>query len=457
MSAKNKFIIAKWEEIVEKYELERVFSRYMGSNYKSLFESRHFLFSDNSLSLEKSLFLDWKNCEEWLDQFGVKYEKEEPLDIYGIIVLGDLGVNGSVLNTCPDGGPSLLIDGNLSANNLLSGGAIISINGKGYIPGCTYGHYNHGELNIEESLSTTLYIQEDHYMNVTKNKAKVMFSTFDDCLEEGESEDYDFIIPESIKKVLNEEINKWTDIYKVLSSDKDVIIESKIIKIKKTPSKRIKTKEDFINAVQTKEIIKMSSVPKEILSDKEFVLEMTKINPNVFNGLPNGWHLEARFMLAALECRNKNVLNYIFALENMDERNEVIKKAVEIDMENIKLIKAVYFNKDIFNFVEKLYSQNQEWKILKGQHQFDFWKYQDPDIYEEVLKNPNSGDQYYNAFEYVWSCFWTDKFVIKCMENHGDIGEIPRDLFTEKIYKVASEIDSNKIPDAIKEKFENQQ
>lgn len=371
MSNKNKLIIAKWEEIADKYELERVFSRYMGDNYNSLFEGRHFLFSDKSLYLEQSLFLDWKNCEEWLDQFGVKYEKEEPLDIYGIIVLGDLDVKGSVLNICSDGGPSLLIDGNLSANNLLSGGAIISINGKGYIPGCTYGYYNHGELNIEESLSTTLYIQEDHYMNVTKNKANFMFSTFNDYLEEDEeSEDYDFIIPKSIKKVLNEEIKKWKDIYRTLSNDKDVIIESKIIKIKKTSSKRIKTKEDFINAVQSKEIIKMSSVPKEILSDKEFVLEMTKINPNVFDGLPSGWHLEARFMLAALECKNKNVLNYIFALENTDERNEVIKKAIEIDMKNIQLIKASYINKDIFNFAEELYGQNKEWNVLKGQHQF---------------------------------------------------------------------------------------
>ena len=124
-------------------------------------------------------------------------------------------------------------------------------------------------------------------------------------------------------------------------------------------------------------------------------------------------------------------------------------------MENIQLIKAVYVKKDIFNFAEELYGQNEEWNILKGQHQFDFWKYQDTDIYEEVLNDPNSDDQYYNAFKYVWSCFWTDEFVIKCMENYGDISEIPEDLFTEKIYKAAAEINNNKIPDAIKEKFKN--
>lgn len=454
MNAKNKFIISKWEDVEDKYELKRIFSRYMSDNYKSLFEGKYFLISDKSASLEQSLFLDWKNCEEWLEQFGVEYEKDKPLDISGIIVLGDLEVKGPILNTCSDGCPSLFIDGNLSANNLLSGGTIISINGNGYIKGCTYGHYNHGELNIEKTLFTTLFIQEDHYMNVTKNKAKIIFSTFNDHLEEDEeSGGYDFIIPKSIKKVLNEGIRKWTDIYKTVSSNEDVILESKIIKIKKTSSKRIKTKENFINAVHTKEIIEMSSVPKDILSDKELLLEMTKINPYVFNGLPNGWHLESKFMLAALECKNKNVFDYIFALENTDERNKVIKKAVEIDMENMQLIKAFYINKDVFNFAEKLYGQNQKWNIIKGQHQFDFWKYQDTDIYEDVINDPNSDDQYYNAFEYVWSCFWTEEFVIKCIENYGDISKIPEDLFTEKIYKAAAEMDQNKIPDFIKEKF----
>ncbi len=365
MNNQSKFILAKWEELIEKYELKMIFSRYTGDSYSSLFTNKYFLFSDKSVFLEESLFLDQKNCEEWPEKFGIEYKKEEPLDIYGIIVLGDLEVKGSVLNTCSDEGPSLLIDGNLSANNLLSGGAIISINGNGYIPGCAYGHYNHGELNIEKTLFTTLYIQDDHYMNVTKNKAKIIFSTYDDCLEE--DEDDDFIIPKTIKRVLKEEIKKWKDIYKTVSSNKDVILEDKLINIKKTSSKRIKTKEDFIEAVKTKEIIKMSSVPKEILSDKDFVREMAKINPCVFDGLPNGWHLEAKFMLAALDCKNKNVLDYIFVLENIDERNEVIKKALEIDMKNIQLIKKEYINKDIIDFVEARYGEDKEWNILKEQ------------------------------------------------------------------------------------------
>ena len=111
----------------------------------------------------------------------------------------------------------------------------------------------------------------------------------------------------------------------------------------------------------------MSSVPKEILSDKDFVREMAKINPCVFDGLPNGWHLEAKFMLAALDCKNKNVLDYIFVLENIDERNEVIKKALEIDMKNIQLIKKEYINKDIIDFVEARYGEDKEWNILKEQ------------------------------------------------------------------------------------------
>jgi len=36
VNAKNKFIIAKWEDIEDKYELKRVFSRYMSDKYKSL-------------------------------------------------------------------------------------------------------------------------------------------------------------------------------------------------------------------------------------------------------------------------------------------------------------------------------------------------------------------------------------------------------------------------------------
>ena len=74
MNNQSKFILAKWEELIEKYELKMIFSRYTGDSYSSLFTNKYFLFSDKSVFLEESLFLDQKNCEEWPEKFGIEYK-----------------------------------------------------------------------------------------------------------------------------------------------------------------------------------------------------------------------------------------------------------------------------------------------------------------------------------------------------------------------------------------------
>ncbi len=80
----------------------------------------------------------------------------------GMIVTGNLEVSGNILNTNISYGPFLLVLGNVSAENIVSGGAEFHIIGNADVKDAIVGVYNDGSLSIEGEVKARLVINYDH-------------------------------------------------------------------------------------------------------------------------------------------------------------------------------------------------------------------------------------------------------------------------------------------------------
>jgi len=80
----------------------------------------------------------------------------------GIIVTGDLQINGSIINENTDGACSLIVLGNLRAKNVCVGGQIIYITGYIAVEEMLMGIYNHGELYGKSYVWCPAVIADDY-------------------------------------------------------------------------------------------------------------------------------------------------------------------------------------------------------------------------------------------------------------------------------------------------------
>jgi hypothetical protein len=95
-----------------------------------------------------------------------KLDLDEDNTEYDMIVIdGNLTVNGNIVNANMNDGKELVVLGNVSANNLIAGGAEINIQGTANIENTVLGHYNDGVLTIYK-LNANLYIRDDHYCDI---------------------------------------------------------------------------------------------------------------------------------------------------------------------------------------------------------------------------------------------------------------------------------------------------
>lgn len=88
----------------------------------------------------------------------------------GIIVMGDLKVNGNVDNSEGDYGATLIVCKDTYADNLIAGGAIIDLMGNAYIKYLSLAHYNHGILRVGK-IHCPLLIDNDHATGIKDDTA----------------------------------------------------------------------------------------------------------------------------------------------------------------------------------------------------------------------------------------------------------------------------------------------
>ena len=80
----------------------------------------------------------------------------------GLIVEGDLVIDGALVNRDSDNGPCLVVTGNVRAKNVIAGGAEIVILGELIVENVIFGFYNHGSITVHGATKARAIITEYH-------------------------------------------------------------------------------------------------------------------------------------------------------------------------------------------------------------------------------------------------------------------------------------------------------
>lgn len=288
-------------------------------NNAYLFPTSKFILISGNLQLDHDLNLDW-------GPFEVLFEKN-PNEISGLIVIGDLIINGDLLNTDIDNGPLLMVRGNLVANNLYSGGSTIIVGRDASVRDLVFGNYNHGELIVMNDLHVGMLVMRDHCFSAEKIQAT--HAVDDDTDLEFDSED----ASENLQRIndrLEVAIQDVDELGSYLSQRTSILKPGSRNTHKLKPTVFPTTAEEVILFVQTQQRVFSGDIPLQLHQDRDFMLRLCAMHPDIFSGLKNRWHLSADFMAAALDSGSLEVSNYIKFVEDQSTRQQLINKFAKL-------------------------------------------------------------------------------------------------------------------------------
>lgn len=126
----------------------------------------------------------------------------------GFVVIGNLTVDGGVLNETGDYGPVFYVAGNLTCRNLMVGGAPTRVEGDVRVEEVIMLHYNHGWMRCDGTFIAPIMIVDDyHLMPFRKEISQFYYNDRDaespEANECGESEDGYPVISENLRVLLN--------------------------------------------------------------------------------------------------------------------------------------------------------------------------------------------------------------------------------------------------------------
>jgi hypothetical protein len=138
--------------------------------------------------------------------------------VAGLVVDGDLHLEGALINTSMESGAFLLVRGALRARNVSGGGAEIVIQGPALVDDAVIGHYNDGILNFECGLRTPLCINEDHALSITGERHIGFFwSSHEDSRNEvtalyrhvADVDDANDVLPIDLARRVRADLDRW--------------------------------------------------------------------------------------------------------------------------------------------------------------------------------------------------------------------------------------------------------
>jgi hypothetical protein len=230
-SPKATLRIVAEKEATLKYDLKKQMSSLFGSwQYESHLKNYFFLVADGDLEINGNLRLDYDDGNwatdslAWRKSLNIADDEnlKNNYGIRGVIVTGNLTVNGSIKNSDMESGPFLLVMGNVAAHNLVAGGAHMVVNGNATIRDVAYGHYNDGSIDINGDLSVPIFINEDHsfsYKSLKNNKFK--YNSHNDSIDE--DVDGNPKIPKKLRTLIKDAILDWDDFIEAIRGAEDVL------------------------------------------------------------------------------------------------------------------------------------------------------------------------------------------------------------------------------------------
>ncbi len=142
---KSNYILMNYEEIARTYPKI--------AKHSATHEGRKYILFPKDAVFEQTLSIDF-------------FEEHD-----GIIVMGDLKVNGNIANYEGDYGATLIVCNDAYADNLIAGGAIIDIMGNAHIKYLCLAHYNDGILDIGKLVCPLLISCGDHLTRINDKTA----------------------------------------------------------------------------------------------------------------------------------------------------------------------------------------------------------------------------------------------------------------------------------------------
>ncbi|MFH6986141.1 polymer-forming cytoskeletal protein [Flavobacterium collinsii] len=172
-------------------------------------EENFFLVAPESVNFEGNFYLDLYEDKEkkWLaGVLNLPLKEMGDLRIEGVLINGNLSVNGTIINAEGDYGPYVFIKGDVSCQSMLLGGSYVEIEGNVTAKEVVMTCYNHGNFKCSGCIEAPVFIVEDHYTTVADRKNDLFYynDKTDDMDLENESE-YD---EDSDEEVISMELRK---------------------------------------------------------------------------------------------------------------------------------------------------------------------------------------------------------------------------------------------------------
>ena len=182
------------QEAVDRFDLRSKLERY-GPGDRQPERHATVLVVPGPLHVPGNLFVDWaRNFKTASAQCppGIDNQSAIPdASAVGLIVEGDLTVDGAIINTNLNGGPFLLVMGATKARTLYAGGAEMRFEGESTFSDAVIGCYNDGYVRFAADLHAPIVIAEDHAFDFW-GAAPPYFDPFNG---EGDVADWSFLCP----------------------------------------------------------------------------------------------------------------------------------------------------------------------------------------------------------------------------------------------------------------------
>ena len=305
-----------------------------------------FLIAEEDVNFEGNFYLDLYEDKEkkWLaNVLKLPIKKVEEIRIEGVLINGNLSVNGSIINAEGDYGPYVFINGNIICQSLLLGGANVEIKGNIEAKEVVMTYYNHGSFNCTGLIDSPVFIVNDHNTTFAERKNNLFYyndraddvDLKNEC--EYDDETGDEIISNELRKLLD---NPLIETFEEL--ERDLARGELVLKQNNPPAKTYEYWRDRVLANYRD----LKLVPKQFKTE-----ELCNLALNItFHALP--------FInqdLITYELCEKLVSKDGFAIQVIPDHfitNELSFKAAE-NGTLLRLIPEEYFSEDLILLVFK--------------------------------------------------------------------------------------------------------
>lgn len=136
-------------DAIERFDLRKRLVSYASDYFKPETKAR-IRVVEGDLRITGNLRLDW----------------DQGLGADGMIVTGNLDVDGAIVNAGMNGGPFLLVAGTTAARAIVGGGAELRFEGDAKVAEIVIGHYNDGVLAFGADLVAPVVVTMDHDLQI---------------------------------------------------------------------------------------------------------------------------------------------------------------------------------------------------------------------------------------------------------------------------------------------------